>query len=121
MAAKDQQVERMQTLSLVEEDERRAHKRACVLVSGQVSNPGEKQEKKVDCVILDLSASGAKVRFDEPLVSDQISKITLAGSVDFEVEVAWTSGVVAGLRFLDTPDKVASVLAGILPDGCLDF
>lgn len=120
MVAKKQLVAGDQNLSLVEDDERRAYKRAYVVVSGQVSSP-EGQDEKVNCVILDLSANGAKVRFDEPLMSDQIKKITLASTVDFDVEVAWTNGVFAGLKFLDTPEKVASILAGVLPDGCLDF
>ncbi|TQV71232.1 PilZ domain-containing protein [Denitrobaculum tricleocarpae] len=104
----------------MKDDDRRLCKRAYVVVSGQVSDRFQ-SEQKVDCVILNLSASGAKVRFDDPLMSDQIKSITLAGTVEFEVEVAWTSGVFAGLKFLDTPVKVASVLAGVLPDGCLEF
>ncbi len=120
MVAKERQTDASEKLSLVEDDERRLYKRAYVVVSGQISN-GAEQEHKVDCVILDLSANGAKVRFDEPLMSDQINQITLAGTVDFDVEVAWTSGVFAGLKFLDTPEKVANVLAGVLPADCLDF
>lgn len=121
MVAKKQLFEGAQGLSLVDDADRRVCKRAYVVVSGQVSNQEESQERRVDCIILNLSASGAKVRFDEPLMSDQIKKITVASSVGFDVEVAWTSGVFAGLRFLDTPEKVASVLAGVLPEGCLEF
>lgn len=118
MVASKQQAGRPETLSLVPGDDRRAYKRAYVVVSGQVSNDSE---KRLDCVVLDLSANGAKVRFEEPVMSDQIFKITLAGTVDFDVEVVWTNGVFAGLKFLDSPTKVASVLAGVLPEGCLDF
>ena len=118
MVTAKQQVAEAQTLSLVPADDRRAFKRAYVVVSGQVSDDGE---KCLDCVVLDLSANGAKIRFEEPVMSDQIFKITLAGAVEFDVEVVWTNGVFAGLKFLDSPAKVASVLAGVLPDGCLEF
>ena len=119
MVANRKQTESAEIVSIVGDEERRVCKRAYVVVSGQVSDRAE-QEQTVDCVILNLSASGAKVRFDDPLMSDQIKRLTLAGTVGFDVEVAWTSGVFAGLKFLDTPEKVASVLAGVLPDGCLD-
>lgn len=118
MVVSKQQIDGAETLSLVPNDDRRAFKRAYVVVSGQVS---DNSEKHLDCVVLDLSANGAKIRFEEPVMSDQIFKIKLAGAVDFDVEVVWTNGVFAGLRFLDSPTKVASVLAGVLPDGCLEF
>ncbi|WP_282608012.1 PilZ domain-containing protein [Pelagibius sp. Alg239-R121] len=118
MVANKQQIDGSDALSLVPDDDRRNYKRAYVVVSGRVSSDGD---HSVDCVVLDLSANGAKVRFEEPVMSDEILKITLAGAVEFEVEVAWTNGVFAGLKFLDTPAKVAGVLAGILPDGCLEF
>lgn len=120
MVANKKQTESADIVPIISDEERRVCKRAYVVVSGQVSDQAE-QEHKVDCVILNLSASGAKVRFDDPLMSDQIKKITLAGTVGFDVEVAWTSGVFAGLKFLETPEKVASVLAGVLPEGCLEI
>ena len=118
VVAGKQQIEGTEALSLVPDDDRRVFKRAYVVVSGQVSGSAE---QCLDCVVLDLSANGAKVRFEEPVMSDQIFKITLAGAVDFDVEVVWTNGVFAGLKFLDSPTKVAGVLAGVLPDGCLEF
>jgi hypothetical protein len=118
VVAEKHQIDRVVELPILDARDRRTFKRTYVVVSGQVSDTKELQ---LNCVILDLSANGARVRFDAPLKSDQIIKIKLAGAVEFDVEVAWINGVFAGLRFLEPPEKIANILAGILPDGCLEF
>lgn len=103
--------------------ENRAYARASVVVSGVVENA---KETKIDCVLIDLSANGAKIKLlqnaaDQSISSYSITKLTLTGSVEFPVEVAWSDGDFTGLRFLDPPAKVAGVLVGLLPDDCLTF
>ena len=80
-----------------------------------------------DCVILDISAGGAKVKFDKPLGDAEGVNLSLgqrlkiAAAIDFPVEVVWQDGSVAGLRFLNDPYEVAGALEELLPPECVRF
>ncbi len=117
MAANDQY---LQTLQETRNADRRAFERACVLVSAQMSDPGE-TDQVTDCVVFDLSANGAKIRIARPLAGGPIKQLTLYGLVDFEVRPAWNHGGFAGLQFMAKPETVAETLAGVLPGRCLEL
>jgi hypothetical protein len=103
----------------IDYDERRSHKRAPGRLSSCLSYGDD--GRSADCVLLDLSASGAKVRFDRAhgdvgtanLRAGRRLKITTA--TDFPVEVVWQDGPVVGLRFLSDPYEVADALEAFLP------
>lgn len=95
--------------------ERRAYTRALGLLSGCLVDG----EHRVDCAVLDLSVSGAKVQLDKPIAAESAtlrlaSKLQLACATDLEVEVVWVSGTMAGLRFLGAPHDVANAFDALL-------
>ena len=101
---------------------RRTYQRALKELTGCLLHEGQ----QADCLILDLSASGAKVQIDEQMFSDDgtfnlslAEKLKIAAPVDLPVEVVWQRGSIAGLRFLRDPAEVAQALEALLPPDCL--
>ncbi len=104
--------------------DRRADKRgpgrlsACLICGddGQVAN----------CVLLDISAMGAKVKVDkrsgdgEHVDLSLGQRLMIVPLIDFPVEVIWQDGPVVGLRFLSDPQQVAATLKKLLPQ-CVPF
>jgi hypothetical protein len=69
-----------------------------------------------DCIVLDLSANGARVRIGEgmPALSGDITlEISRFGA--FRGEAAWQTETEIGLRFAEDPTIVADVLGETLP------
>ncbi len=99
--------------------ERRSYKRAQKMLSGCFSYGDD--GRLADCVILDISSGGAKVKFDSPLDDAEGvnlsfgQRLKIATAIDFPVEVVWQDGSVAGLRFLNDPYEVAGALEELLP------
>ena len=83
---------------------------ACLICGddGQVAN----------CVLLDISAVGAKVSSSDVDYVDLRSgkRLMIAAFVEFPVEVIWQDGPVVGLRFLSDPQQVAAALNELLPE-----
>ena len=79
---------------------------------GQVAN----------CVLLDISAIGAKVKFDKSSGDGEHvdlslgQRLMIAASINFPIEVIWQDGPVVGLRFLSDPQEVAAALKELLPE-----
>ncbi len=75
-----------------------------------------------DCVLLDISAMGAKVKFDNSSGDEEDvnlrlgQRLKIAATIDFSVEVTWQDGPVVGLRFLNDPQEVAAALKELLPE-----
>jgi len=73
----------------------------------------------VEGTVLDASLNGVKIwsAGDVPVGS----KVTLilAGSVHFGGAVVWRLGDTLGLCFQDEPEKVATIMAALLPQRCL--
>jgi hypothetical protein len=72
-------------------------------------------DRTVDCVIMNASANGAKVRMSEaiPLSSPITLDIPRLGT--FKAEIVWTKENKIGVRFLEPPAKVAQLMVQILP------
>lgn len=75
-----------------------------------------------DCVILDISISGAKVKFNHQqhvAIFCRCSELRLqvADVIDFPAEVVWQEGSLAGLRFRMDASDVASALANLVHMG----
>ena len=104
----------------IDYQDRRADKRgpgrlsACLICGddGQVAN----------CVLLDISAIGAKVSSSDGEHVDLSlgQRLMIATFVEFPVEVIWQDGPVVGLRFLSDPQEVAATLKKLLPQ-CVPF
>ncbi len=109
----------------IDYQERRSYKRAPGMLSGCLSYGDE--GRLANCVLLDISATGAKVEFDEtPGDGEGINlrlgqRLKIAAAIDFPVEVVWQDGPVVGLRFLNDPYEVAGALEGLLPPECVRF
>ena len=95
--------------------ERRRHKHASLLLTGRLFSG----DRAVHGVLFDLSSGGARIKLSEPLDAKSAITLRLAGSVDFHVEKAWEMDNVLGLRFRETPERIASIFAGLLPEDCL--
>ncbi len=96
--------------------DQRQYKRAQVVLSGCLINEVE----TLDCAVIDLSITGARVCLDANLEGKEIVKLRLARSTDLDVEVVWQEDGVMGLSFTADPRDVANVLDGLLPEECLD-
>jgi hypothetical protein len=95
--------------------ERRRHRRAHVLFNGRLISG----DRSAEGVLLDVSASGARMRLAEPLEAGSAITLRLARNLDFHVEVAWCRGLFIGLRFRETPARIAATLSGLLPQDAL--
>ena len=109
----------------IDYQERRSHQRVLKMLSGCLSYGDD--GRLADCVILDISAGGAKVKFDKPLGDREginlrlRQRLRIAAAIDFPVEVVWQDGSVVGLRFLNDPYEVAGALEELLPPECVRF
>lgn len=85
--------------------ERQRHPRRLVLYPGTVRC----SDSVGDCEVVDLSATGAKVRLEEEF--ECTSPITLSFDIgEFEGEVVWQNEEFVGIKFDAKPNEVASAI-----------
>ncbi len=96
--------------------DRRRFARVSVLMSGKLFSGGE----MVDCVVLNISAGGAKVRVLQPLEFDSAVRLRVERFGDFPGVVAWQDGAYIGLQFLIEPSEVIRRVAETLPRSRID-
>ncbi|KLN60268.1 hypothetical protein WH96_13910 [Kiloniella spongiae] len=99
-------------------DDKRRFQRVSVLWSGEYADD---QGADQQCVIFDISVNGVRAKFDETLEIGTQFVLKIAGGVQLLTEVVWSKGKTVGLRFSDNPDKLASIMAGVLPAKCLEY
>lgn len=83
----------------------RTHTRSAVFWSGAVQDG----RQKVDCIVLNMSPGGAKIRLLKRFVNDGspvILQIDRLGG--YTGEVVWLEGNTMGLRFLKDPKQIAA-------------
>lgn len=89
----------------------RRHPRAAVFWSGAV----QAGRTSVDCIVLNLSPGGAKVKLLQRFVSDGspvVVHIDRLGS--YASEVIWSEGDTMGVHFLKDPQRVAADIEKVL-------
>ena len=92
--------------------ERRRYKRKPVLWSARV----ELRTGPSECIILDLSLGGAKIKTTHaPIPAHQVVTLVIDRFGALRAEVAWSRMGHMGLRFIDAPDHVAHVVGSTLP------
>jgi hypothetical protein len=92
--------------------DRRRHKRKPVLWSARIEGRGAPSE----CIILDLSLGGAKIRASGPQVpTHQHVTLVIDRFGAIRAEVAWSRMGHMGLRFTDSPEHVAHIVGNTLP------
>jgi hypothetical protein len=91
--------------------DRRQHKRKPVLWAARI----ETREGPCECIILDLSLGGAKVRSPASVVKEQMVTLVIDRFGALNAQVIWARSGKLGLRFVDQPDQIAHVLGATLP------
>lgn len=92
--------------------DRRQHKRKPVLWSARV----ESRQGPSDCIILDLSLGGAKIKTAAtPVPAHQTVTLVIDRFGALRAEVVWSRLGHMGLRFIDAPDQIAHVVGSTLP------
>ncbi|HXQ50955.1 MAG TPA: PilZ domain-containing protein [Stellaceae bacterium] len=92
-------------------EERRTHKRKPVLWAARV----ETRNGPADCIILDLSLGGAKLRAPVEVSANQPVMLVIDRFGALRAEVVWARKGHMGLRFVDAPETVAHVIGTTLP------
>jgi hypothetical protein len=84
--------------------ERRRHGRSPLLYSGSLFDGGT----VVDCVIKDISASGARLMVERRIAEQEKFILDIDGVGLFASKIIWQSDDHAGIEFLDDPGTVRS-------------
>jgi hypothetical protein len=92
-------------------EKQRRHKRKPVLWSARIDTG----MGAVECVILDLSLGGAKLRVIGKAPGRQRVTLTIDRFGPLEADVVWARSSHLGLRFTAPPDKVAQTIGAALP------
>ncbi|HZS81967.1 MAG TPA: PilZ domain-containing protein [Stellaceae bacterium] len=84
--------------------ERRRHERAPLLHSGSL----HQNDDVVDCVIKDISASGARLMMERRIAEQDNFILDIDGVGLFPSRIVWQREGQAGIRFLNDPHTVQS-------------
>jgi hypothetical protein len=66
-----------------------------------------------DCEIVNISFGGAQIRLGKALNNDDMVVLEIEPFGSFNMEVRWSDGKDAGIRFDDDPAKVAELVMAI--------
>ena len=91
--------------------DRRLYARSHVVLNGRLRGGVEEQ----DCVLLDLSATGAMVRLSDPAPSRAHVAVSSEHFGELQGRVVWQMHNVIGLRFTDRPQQVARAFGEAAP------
>jgi hypothetical protein len=87
--------------------ERRQHKRIALLHSASL----REGERSVDCVIRDISMSGARIIIERRLAQQRELVLDIAGVGGLNGRLVWQRADEAGIRFIEEPATVKSHIA----------
>lgn len=90
---------------------RRQYKRKPVLWGAKLETATGRHE----CITLDLSLGGAKLRLAVPVAMHDTVTLVLERFGALAAEVAWVEGRTIGIRFTEDPQHVADILGRSLP------
>ena len=89
---------------------RRFRRKSVILASSL-----ETAQRTVQCVALDLSLGGARIRVQEKLETQEHVTLVLAKFGRFPGQVVWRNPPEAGLQFSDPPEEVARRFGSDIP------
>lgn len=95
--------------------ERRQFIRAATVLKARLVT----EQATVEGTVMDASLNGVKVWVAGDVPVGSKVTLILAGSVHFGGEVVWRLGETLGICFQDEPEKVATIMAALLPQRCL--
>lgn len=87
--------------------DRRQHKRIALLHSASLRDG----ERRVDCVIRDISMSGARIIIERRLAKQRELVLDIVGVGALNGWLVWQRADEAGIRFLEEPGTVKSHIA----------
>lgn len=90
---------------------RRRFRRHAVLLTAKF----HRGKTSVDCTIVDLSPTGAKLKLAQPISDKAVGTLENDRFGMIPGEVVWSSGEAVGIRFLDQPGWIAGLLSMVLP------
>jgi len=88
---------------------RREHVRQTLLFGARLSYG----DQTLDCRVKNISAGGVLVEIDEKGEPPSNLTLQLGSFGEFSCELAWKSTTRVGLKFLESPEKMAQVIMGI--------
>jgi hypothetical protein len=100
----------------VDPRDRRRYPRTAVLWPGRIAAEGA----KADCLVLNLSAGGAKIRTAGPVGLDAKLTVSIGQFGEFCGTVVWKAKDLLGVRFTDDAIEVGERLGATLPRCWLD-
>jgi hypothetical protein len=95
----------------VDWSEKRRYKRKPVLWGAKLETASGRHE----CITLDLSLGGAKLRVYTKLAPEEQVTLVFDRFGALKAEVAWVDGGTVGIRFTEDPHRVGHALGGSLP------
>lgn len=90
--------------------ERRRYRRFSVMWGGQVIGG-----VATSCVVLDISAQGAKLRVPNGTLLPSRFTLLMTGRGSFDAQLVDLTGPIARARLLSEPDEVADAVSDIVP------
>ena len=97
-----------------DQKERRRYIRAATVLKARLLT----RTGSIEGTVLDASLNGVKVWTNGELPVGTRVTLVLAGSVHFGGEVVWRRGETLGICFHEDPEKVATIMAALLPQRC---
>ncbi|MGD1878876.1 MAG: PilZ domain-containing protein [Kiloniellaceae bacterium] len=94
---------------------RRRFIRAATVLKARLLTPNG----AVEGTVLDASLNGVKLWAAGAIPVGTKVTLVLAGAVHFGGEVVWRREETLGICFRDDPEKVATIMAALLPQRCL--
>lgn len=94
-----------------EYSDQRKYKRKPVLYGARLETP----HGAYDCITLDLSLGGAKLRLNNVVQLKQPVALVLDRFGVLQAEIVWQRPGLVGLRFTDDPDYIGGILGRTLP------
>jgi hypothetical protein len=89
--------------------ERRKHTRRSAMWAAQLETT---RGERVSCIVLDVSAAGARIQLEHPVGKDDIVLLVTPRIGSHWCRVAWLDGAHVGLEFLEHHDEVPSTSSG---------
>lgn len=75
----------------------------------------EVRGQKIKGTLIDFSAGGARLSFDEPITEGDELKLVIKELGELDAKVVWRSNGEAGLKFVLAPEEVAGRVQDLLP------
>jgi len=100
----------VRTTDVASAKEQRRHIRKHVLWTARL----ETKDGSLDCIILNVSRSGAKLRLRAPSLLRQPVKLVMESYGTLPAEIVWQQVDNMGIRFKADPDEVAKILGDAL-------